>query len=170
MQSSSLHNNKQHLLSFVIPTLFRENELEECLASLLSQVSDSYFDVVIVSPVSFATADRLLARYRNLGLDIKFYSPRGTSSIASDLLMGIQCATGRYCWLLSDDDIVQPGSIGFIHNVLMHDDNLGGISVGYLGYTKNLKNEINNLNNELNNLNSIIVTQKEKINELDINV
>ena len=35
---------------------------------------------------------------------------------------------------------------------------------------ENFKNEINNLNNELNNLNSIIATQKEKINEFDINV
>lgn len=107
---------KEYRLTVAIPTYNRKKYLEECLKSVIAQ-TDETIEVLVCDNASSDGTAGLLKKYhddfgihvcrnkKNLGMDGNFYKC-------------LTKARGRYIHLLSDDDILLPGALDAILNVI----------------------------------------------------
>jgi glycosyltransferase involved in cell wall biosynthesis len=124
-------------ISICIPTLGRLVELEKCFESIFNQ-QKSDLEIVVVSPNDSQSLADLVSRFCKCGLSIVLKKSSGGGSLAADLIEAIELATGSYCWLLSDDDVLESGAISTVEDLLSKNRDIGGMSVNYVGYDKDL--------------------------------
>ena len=97
-------------LSLCIATLNRARQLRDTLAGIAAQWVDG-LEVVVVdgastdeTPEVVAAARASLPRLTYVRLDQK-------GGFDADYHKAVVAASGRYCWLLSDDDALEPGAV-----------------------------------------------------------
>jgi len=100
------------LLSISIATMNRAALLDETLASLWP---DSGPDVewVIVDGSEDAQTESVIKKWRSSFPNIQYRRtpPRG---VDRDYALCVELSRGKYCWLMTDDDLVRPGAIAAI--------------------------------------------------------
>lgn len=101
------HMPKQPLLSIIIPTKDRYETLIPVVKGLLSQISDSDFEVVIRdnSANNYGAAEAL-----GVGTDtrLRYFYESNPVSIVDNTVAAIEQASGRFLCFIGDDDIVAP--------------------------------------------------------------
>ncbi|MBM3199193.1 MAG: glycosyltransferase family 2 protein [Chlamydiae bacterium] len=121
-------------LSLCIPTYNRASFLPDLLQSILSQYDDSV-EIIIVDNGSQDSTPDLISSW---GQKLPLYYERFSQNQGPDrcFLRTIELATGSFCWLLGDDDILEPGALARILSLLQ--ENLTGITLQRAAYDRTL--------------------------------
>jgi abequosyltransferase len=111
------------LLTIAIPTYNRSEYLAQLLTALAPQLArEPRVELLISDNASPDNTPDLINSFRAKGLSCRYI--RNETNIGSDANF-LQCfkeAAGKYVWLVGDDDIIAPGSLGKITALLQSSD------------------------------------------------
>lgn len=97
-------------LSICIATFNRAKFISETLDSILCQMQ-SGVELIVVEGASPDNTQEVMERYVSKYPDIRYYREAANSGIDGDYDKAVGYAAGEYCWLMTDDDLMQPGAI-----------------------------------------------------------
>lgn len=128
-------------ITFCIPTLNRVKEIEVCLTSIISQAGDDVEIVVLDGGSTDGTAE-LVGSFSEKYTNIKLFTSSSKAGVDRDILEAVSHASGRFCWLFSDDDYLLSGAYAQVCNRLAADPDAVGITTNYQAYDSQLKFKI----------------------------
>lgn len=106
-----------NILTICIATRNRRNFLEQCLKSIITQYLFSTIEVIIVDGDSSDGTSDLCLKYISKYPNIKYIN-KLNGGIDADYSFGIINSSSKYCWLLSDDDLLTHNSIfNLLHKI-----------------------------------------------------
>jgi abequosyltransferase len=108
------------LLSICIATLNRAAFIGETLQSILSQSTDQV-EVVVVDGASTDGTDAIIREFQKQWPNLRYCRLSKNGGVDQDYCTAVQTATGRYCWLMSDDDVLKAGAIAAVITALGND-------------------------------------------------
>jgi len=100
-------------LSICIATFNRGKYIGETLDSILSQIEPGV-ELLVVDGASTDDTPGVMARYLARHPAIRYFREQINSGVDRDYDKAVGYATGEYCWLMSDDDILKPGAVQYI--------------------------------------------------------
>ncbi len=129
-------------LSFCIPTFQRKNLLVETLESIVSQIEEGVDIVVSDNGSSDGTIEMMTALQHKFPFII-YKRFESSVTCGENLLQVVKQAGGEYCWLMTDDDKLEPGALGKVLDFLKKHPDISGLSVNVQGYTKDMSQKKN---------------------------
>ncbi|MGD9726973.1 MAG: glycosyltransferase family 2 protein [Nitrospiraceae bacterium] len=118
--------SKQHAgiqLSICITTFKRGPFIGETLDSILPQIGDGV-ELLVVDGASPDGTPRVMAEYVAKNPGIRYFREKENSGIDGDYDKAVKYALGKYCWLMTDDDLLHEGAIATVLKVLEEDPDL----------------------------------------------
>jgi abequosyltransferase len=97
-------------LSLCITTLNRAAFLRQTLSEILSQISDRC-EVVVVDGASTDGTESVLQEYSKRSRALRYVKQQVNEGIDRGFDVAVESARGEFCWLMPDDDLLQPGAI-----------------------------------------------------------
>ncbi len=128
-------------LSICIPTYARPGPLEQVLRSIASQVTDDV-EVIVAEDPSDHNATEVIERIRTIMPGLKYSQNAERVKFDLNLLGLLGRARGDYCWLLSDDDVVEPGAVKSVLRALEQFGPITGVTVNRNNYDSTLTERI----------------------------
>lgn len=104
-------------LSICIATLNRAALIGQTLDSIVSQLTEQV-EIVIVDGASTDNTEEVILSYRQRYANVRYTRLAEKGGVDQDYSRAVELATGEYCWLFSDDDIIKPGAIATVLGVL----------------------------------------------------
>jgi abequosyltransferase len=104
-------------LSICIATYNRSDVIGETLDSIVSQVKEGV-EIVVADGASTDDTENVMRTYVERYPAIRYYRLPVKGGVDRDYCHAVSFAAGDYCWLLTDDDIVKPGAIDTILELL----------------------------------------------------
>lgn len=107
------------ILSICIPTLNRADFIGETLDSITSQLQDGV-EIVIVDGGSTDNTEAIIKLYQARFNSIIYHKKTVSNNTPSnegfdrDCSLSVELASGEYCWLMTDDDIIEPDAIQLV--------------------------------------------------------
>lgn len=99
-------------LSICIPTYNRKDCLQELLDSILAQADDSNpVEICISDDASSDDTETLVHGYQNKYPHLLYYRFPENMGLDRNLLKAADLAQGEYCWLMGNDDKVEPDAV-----------------------------------------------------------
>lgn len=119
-------------LSLCIPTFNRATLLRELLENISRELQppDETVEVVVSDNCSSDDTPNVVAEYQSR-MKISYYLQQKNIGIAANISLVPSLATGRFCWMLGDDDLLVPGSIRQLLDLLEEYPTAPAIVVGY---------------------------------------
>jgi glycosyltransferase involved in cell wall biosynthesis len=102
-------------LSICIATYNRADMIGQTLESILTQFREEV-EIIVVDGASTDNTFDVMQRYQDKCPALRYYRLPVKGGVDRDYCHAVSFATGEYCWLLTDDDIVKPGAIDTILN------------------------------------------------------
>ena len=96
-------------LSFCIPTYNFGAFIGETLESIISQAGDDV-EIVVGDGASTDDTEAVVRSYQARFPGLRYHRFEAKGGIDRDLARTVELSTGRYCWLLSSDDVLKPGA------------------------------------------------------------
>jgi len=106
-------------LSICIATYGRGTFIGETLDSILGQLAPGV-EIIIVDGASPDDTPEVMARYLSRCSQIRYYREQENSGVDRDYDKAVGYATGEFCWLMTDDDLLRPGAVASVLGVLDH--------------------------------------------------
>lgn len=106
-------------LSICIATFNRGAFIGETLDSILKQLEPTV-EIVVVDGASPDNTPQVMAQYLSSHPNIRYYREQENSGVDCDYDKAVGYATGKYCWLMTDDDLLRPGAIRRVLNAIEH--------------------------------------------------
>ncbi len=105
--------NNEVLLSIAIPTFNGSKYLQDTLESIVPQILSNphNVDVVISDNASEDNTKDIVIKYQEKYQFIKYFRNDANVGPDKNFDLAIRRSRGKYVWLFSDDDLLQPGSI-----------------------------------------------------------
>lgn len=128
------------LLSICINTKNRSVFLKQTLDSIINQL-DSRVEVVVVDGASTDDTYSLMQAYTSQNQFVKYFRSKTHLGIDDGYDAAVKYATGIYCWLLPDDDLIMPGALRIILSKIEAEIDL--IVVNMDLFTKDLRSNLN---------------------------
>src|SRR6185369_13858614 len=100
-------------LSLCIATFNRAGYIGRTLDAILEQMTPE-LELVIVDGASQDGTAELMARYLARHPQIVYRRETENSGIDRDFDKTVAYASGEYCWLMSDDDVIVPGAVAAV--------------------------------------------------------
>ena len=97
-------------LSVCIATYNRGKFIGETLDSILCQLVPGV-ELIVVDGASPDNTREVMAQYLSRYPEIRYYREQVNSGIDGDYDKAVGYATGEYCWLMTDDDLLKPDAI-----------------------------------------------------------
>ena len=97
-------------LSICIATYNRGSFISETLESILSQITDNV-EIIVVDGASPDNTSEIMADYVSSCPQLKYFRESENSGVDADFDKAVSYATGEYCWLMADDDLLFPGAL-----------------------------------------------------------
>lgn len=110
-------------LSICIATFNRAAFIEEALKSVLDQVTPEC-EVVVTDNASSDGTERLLKEYASRYECVRYVRHESNKGLDYNFDSAVMAARGRYCWLLSDDDVLKPGAVKSVLDALQEEPSL----------------------------------------------
>lgn len=106
-------------ISICIPTYNRPERLADCLASLIKErrEGDVDFEVCVSDNGSSAETGQVV-RAAQAQMPIKYHRNGSNLGIPRNFLKVVSMASGEFAWLLGDDDLLMPGAIAHIDQLI----------------------------------------------------
>ena len=124
-------------LSICIPTYNRAGLIGGCVESILSQIN-ARIEIVIVDGASRDNTQEIIAGYCRRFPCIRYFRRATNLGVDEDILKIVELAKGDYCWLMSDDDRMEPGAIEYLSSRLGEYPDLAGASVNSLAFDRTM--------------------------------
>lgn len=96
--------NNKYILSICIPTYNYGQYISDTLNSIIDQIDDD-IEIIIGDSASTDNTESIVQNFIKKNSNIKYYNFQKKSGIDIDLSKTVDKANGKYCWLLSSDDI-----------------------------------------------------------------
>ena len=100
----------QPKLSICIATYNRGKYIGETLDSILAQMKPDV-ELVIVEGASPDETHKIIAGYLLRHPEIRYFREQTNSGVDRDYDKAVSYAKGKYCWLMTDDDLLSPGAV-----------------------------------------------------------
>lgn len=97
-------------LSICIATYNRAQFVGETLDSVLAQKA-SDIEIIVVDGASPDSTPEVMGQYLAKWPNIRYYREIKNSGIDADYDKAVSYASGEYCWLMTDDDLLRPGAV-----------------------------------------------------------
>ena len=97
-------------LSICIATFNRGRFIGETLDSILGQI-ETGVDLIVVDGASSDSTAEVMAQYCARHPEIIYHRESINSGVDADYDKAVGYATGEYCWLMTDDDLLKPGAV-----------------------------------------------------------
>jgi glycosyltransferase involved in cell wall biosynthesis len=104
-------------LSICIATYNRADVIGQTLDSIISQIRDEV-EIIVVDGASTDDTAVVMQQYQERCPALRYHRLPVKGGVDRDYCHAVSFATGDYCWLLTDDDIVKPGAINTILGLL----------------------------------------------------
>jgi len=141
------------ILSICIPTYNRADYLKQCLDNIVCQFGDekvkNSVEVVISDDTSKDNTAELVKKYQARFENIKYFRNEKNLGMTENIVNSVIKSTGKYCWSIGDDDLVQNGSLKFLVDFLSK-NNLCLLSVNFHPFVdiKKSLEEVKNIDNK----------------------
>jgi abequosyltransferase len=110
-------------LSICIATFKRGQFIGETLDSILGQMEPGV-EIVVVDGASPDDTPEVMARYAAVHPEIRYFRESVNSGVDADFDKAVGYAQGKFCWLMTDDDLLRPGAVAAVLASLGGDDDL----------------------------------------------
>ena len=100
-------------LSICIATRNRCSFLESTLENILEQATERV-EIVVVDGASDDGTEEMMAGFQSTHPKLKYFRLTDNGGIDRDFNSAVENASGTFCWLMSDDDILAPGTVARI--------------------------------------------------------
>ena len=97
-------------LSICIATYNRAEYIGETLESILPQLTNAV-EIVVVDGASTDHTENVVRHYSESCCNIRYVRLAAKGGVDKDYNLTVEYAKGDYCWLFTDDDILNPGAI-----------------------------------------------------------
>jgi glycosyltransferase involved in cell wall biosynthesis len=104
-------------LSICIATFNRGEFIGATLDSILAQMDDGV-EIVIVDGASPDNTQEVIEPYLSRHPSLHYYREKTNSGVDCDYDKSVGYATGDYCWLMPDDDLLAPGAVSRVLNFI----------------------------------------------------
>lgn len=127
-------------LSICIPTHNRSLLLKKNL-NLLSKISEKDIEIVVGNDGSTDDTKEVVADFirQNANIKIKYIESKKRIFFDKNIIEIVKVASGKFCWLLGDDDLPKMGSIKKIKSVITKYPNLSLVFLNYSRYDNQLR-------------------------------
>jgi abequosyltransferase len=123
--------------SICIPTYNRADCIGGCLQNIAEELTEE-IEIVILDGGSSDNTPGVVAAYQKQFPAIRYFRRGANCGVDEDILKVLDLARGDYCWLMSDDDYLERGSIDYVLARLREYPNLAGASVNYAAFDKTM--------------------------------
>ena len=97
-------------LSFCITTRNRAAFIGTTLESLISQATDEV-EIVVLDAASTDATPETVGKYTGRFPRLRYVRQADNKGVDRDYDRTVELARGKYCWMMSDDDILTPGAM-----------------------------------------------------------
>jgi len=109
---------KKPLLSVCIATYNRAEYIGKTLESIIPQLTDEV-EIVIADGASTDNTSRVVKHYAEACKQINYIQLPSKGGVDQDYCKAVELANGEYCWLFTDDDLIQPMAISTALNEIL---------------------------------------------------
>jgi glycosyltransferase involved in cell wall biosynthesis len=115
------------LLTIAIPTYNRASTLDRLLCIIQPQLesADNLVEFMVSDNCSPDTTQETVQRYMDSGMKIKYIRNKTNIGVMLNIIQCYKLATGKYVWVMGDDDYLAKNAIQFILNILKNEKNYG---------------------------------------------
>lgn len=110
-------------LSICLATYNRGRFIGETLDSILTQLSPGV-ELLVVDGASPDNTVEVMSQYVTRYPSIRYFRESENSGVDGDYDKAVGYASGKYCWLMTDDDLLKEGAVAAVLNVLEKDPDL----------------------------------------------
>jgi len=115
----------EKMLSLCISTYNRAEYLDELLHSIFEQIRDvpaEKLELCINDDSADDKARFVVEKYREQNLvDLKYHRNHANTGMDKAFLSVVEMSSGKYCWILSDDDLMVPGALKKVFETILCD-------------------------------------------------
>lgn len=128
-------------IGFCIPTYNRSTLLNQCLKRIFSE---GYHDieVVIVDGGSIDETSLVIKSYIDSGYDVKYFKRDLRCGVDLDIIKCIELSSADFCWLFSDDDLLEVDAFNAIKSIVEIHPSAAGFSLNYQAYDSSLNYKV----------------------------
>ncbi len=110
-------------LSICIATMNRADVIGETLESITSQARENV-EIIILDGASTDDTPKVVDGFRQRLPELKYIRESANGGVDKDYDRAVQAATGEYCWLMSDDDLLAPDALSTVLSAIERDFSL----------------------------------------------
>jgi len=123
MQVSTGGSEERPLLTIAIPTYNRSKYLRQLLDSLRVQIrGQNDVSLLISDNASDDGTQRVVEEERDSGTTLDYVRNKENLGAEANFLQCYERATGKYLWIISDDDLLRPGTVEIVLSFLRKDE------------------------------------------------
>lgn len=125
--------DNEYLLSICIPTYNRAEKLKQCLSNIADDYNENSFDDIEIIISDNCSEDETLLIvdvFKNI-LPIKYYRQNENIGVTRNVVFLGNTAKGKFIWHIADDDIVNPGVITKVIQILQDNKDINSIFINY---------------------------------------
>lgn len=126
------------ILTIAIPTYNGAGTLEDTLNSVISQLEPGV-DIFVSDNASTDETAEIVRNYQHDFPQIHYQKNSENVGPDRNFDLAIRHSQGKFVWLFSDDDLLEPGAVGRVLDALKLYPDLGTIFVNYSVYTADNK-------------------------------
>jgi glycosyltransferase involved in cell wall biosynthesis len=104
-------------LSICIATFNRGGFIAETLDAIIAQL-DPHVELIVVDGASQDNTASVVSRYLLPERRIRYVRESVNSGVDADYDKAVGYATGEYCWLMTDDDLIEPDAVASVLEAL----------------------------------------------------
>lgn len=145
MTDISRNDAARPTLTICTPTYNRSALLGELLERITQEVPEALahrIEVVVSDNASTDDTPAMLERYHARLPRLRVVRLPENLGFDRNILSAVASASGRYCWLMGDDDLPLPGSIARVLAVLDEHPDLCGMTIDRVGRSFDLQREL----------------------------
>ena len=111
-------NNKDIILSIIVPVYNVEDYIEECLESLINQdIPTDNYEIICVNDGSTDNSGKILSSYSKKYNNLLVIN-KENGGVGSARNAGIDTAQGNYIWFVDADDFIKPYSLSTVTELI----------------------------------------------------
>lgn len=112
----------QYSLTVCIATFNRANFLATTLQCLVGQVNQcNDVELLVVDGNSTDDTESVVAGFQSLCTHLKYLRLKEKGGVDKDYDIAVRHASGEFCWLFTDDDMLKDDAISYIRSLLTND-------------------------------------------------
>ena len=129
--------------SFSIPVYNGEATIKETVLSILKECDDSC-EILVMDNASTDNTGRIVKELAIKNQKIRYQRNETNLGYDRNFHCCFKYAKGDYVWLIGDDDVLRPGALSYVKQVIKKNQNVGFIYVNYAMVSR----ETNKINKE----------------------